>query len=160
MGKKINPKIFRIKQTRTWDSRWFSSKKYAELLKEDILIKEFVKKKLLAAFVSQVNIERTSKDLNVIIYSARPGVIIGRGGVGIEELKKEIKKLENKIIALEKAQKKDSDILSDAYKNGQSEQIAKFSKIVSDRQEEIESLFVDLEMLSKQYEKKEKKNNL
>jgi small subunit ribosomal protein S3 len=91
MGKKINPKIFRIKQTRTWDSRWFSSKKYAELLKEDILIKEFVKKKLLAAFVSQVNIERTSKDLNVIIYSARPGVIIGRGGVGIEELKKEIK---------------------------------------------------------------------
>jgi ATP-binding cassette, subfamily F, member 3 len=78
----------------------------------------------------------------------------------LKELKKEIKKLENKIISLEKAQKKDSDILSDAYKNGQSEQIAKFSKIVSDRQEEIESLFVDLEMLSKQYEKKEKKNNL
>ncbi len=92
MGKKINPKIFRIKQNKTWDSRWFSNKKnYTKFLKQDIEIKEFLKKKLLNAFISTVNIERTSKDMNVIIYSARPGVIIGRSGVGVEDMKKEIK---------------------------------------------------------------------
>ena len=92
MGKKINPIIFRLKQTRTWDSRWFASKgNYTKFLKQDIEIKEYLKKKLLNDFVSTVNIERTSKDMNIIIYSARPGVIIGRSGVGIDELKKHIK---------------------------------------------------------------------
>lgn len=92
MGKKINPIIFRLKQTRTWDSRWFASKRnYTKFLKQDIEIKEYLKKKLLNGFVSTVNIERTSKDMNIIIYSARPGVIIGRSGVGIDELKKHVK---------------------------------------------------------------------
>ncbi|MFA6537044.1 MAG: 30S ribosomal protein S3 [Patescibacteria group bacterium] len=90
MGKKINPKIFRLKQTRTWDSTWFKQKDYAITLRQDIEIKEFLKKKLLNAFVSAVNVERTAKDLNVIIFSARPGVIIGRSGSGIDDLKKEL----------------------------------------------------------------------
>jgi len=90
MGKKINPKIFRLKQTRTWDSTWYKQKDYALTLRQDIEIKEFLKKKLLNAFVSAVNVERTAKDLTVIVYSARPGVIIGRSGSGIEDLKKEL----------------------------------------------------------------------
>lgn len=65
------------------------------MLREDLEIKEFLKKKLSAAFVSRINIERTAKDMNVIIYSARPGVIIGKNGAGIEDLKKEIK---NKLV--------------------------------------------------------------
>mgnify|MGYP001419332704 CR=1 FL=1 len=92
MGKKINPKVFRLGQTRTWDSRWFSSKNFSELLKQDVNIKKFLSKKLAGAFVSRIEIERTSKELNIIISSARPGVIIGRGGVGVEDLKKEIKR--------------------------------------------------------------------
>ncbi|MBI5076897.1 30S ribosomal protein S3 [Candidatus Falkowbacteria bacterium] len=92
MGKKINPKIFRVKQTRTWDSRWFAIKNYAQNLRQDLNIKEYLKKKLLSSFVSQVNIERTAKEVNIIIYSARPGMIIGRNGIGIEELKKEIER--------------------------------------------------------------------
>ncbi len=91
MGKKINPKAFRLRNTKTWDSRWFSVKNYSKLLREDLEIKEFLKKKLSAAFVSRVNIERTAKDMNVLVYSARPGVIIGKNGAGIEDLKKEIK---------------------------------------------------------------------
>lgn len=91
MGKKINPKILRLGQTRTWDSRWFVSKNYAETLKQDLKIKDYLKKKLQASFVSQINIERTAKEVNVIVYSARPGTIIGKGGAGIEGLKKEIK---------------------------------------------------------------------
>lgn len=91
MGKKINPKIFRLKQTRTWDSRWFSNpKNFPKRLEQDIRIKVFLRKKLSNAFVSNIYVERTAKDVNVIIFSARPGVIIGRGGVGLEELKKEI----------------------------------------------------------------------
>ncbi len=92
MGKKINPKIFRLKQTRTWDSCWFKDKDYAKTLRQDIEIKDFLKKKLLNSFVSAVNIERTAKELTVIIHTARPGVIIGKNGAGIEELKKDLLK--------------------------------------------------------------------
>jgi len=91
MCKKVNPKVLRLGQTRTWESRWFVLKNYAETLKQDLKIKDFLKKKLQASFVSQINIERTAKEVNVIVYSARPGTIIGKGGAGIEELKKEIK---------------------------------------------------------------------
>lgn len=93
MGKKINPIIFRLKQTRTWDSRWFADKKnYCKLLEEDIKIKEYIYTKLANSSVSSVNIERTAKEVNIIIFSARPGMIIGRGGVGIEEIKKHIRR--------------------------------------------------------------------
>lgn len=92
MGKKINPKVFRLGQTRTWDSRWFSGKNFSELLQQDIKIKKFLNKKLAGAFVSRIEIERTAKEVNVIVSSARPGVIIGRGGVGVEDIKKEIKR--------------------------------------------------------------------
>lgn len=90
MGKKINPKIFRIKQIRTWDSLWYATKNYAKFLQQDIEIKEYLKKKLLSAFVSSIKVERNAKEVNIIIYTARPGVIIGRSGAGIDELKKEL----------------------------------------------------------------------
>ncbi len=90
MGKKINPIIFRLKQTRTWDSRWFSDKNYQKYLEQDIRLKEYLRKKLLQAFISNIHIERTSKEVNIIIYSARPGIIIGRGGAGVEDLKKDL----------------------------------------------------------------------
>jgi small subunit ribosomal protein S3 len=90
MGKKINPIIFRMNQTRTWDSKWFSDKNFKNLLRQDIEIKKFLRNKLLQAFVSSIGIERTAKAVVVNIKAGRPGVIIGRGGVGIEDLKKEV----------------------------------------------------------------------
>ncbi len=90
MGKKINPKVLRIKKIKTWDSRWFSDKNYQSFLEADIKLKKFLYKKLEAAFVGDINIERTEKEVNIIIHAARPGVIIGRGGSSIEDLKKEI----------------------------------------------------------------------
>jgi small subunit ribosomal protein S3 len=90
MGKKINPKIFRIKNIINWESRWFADKEYAKFLEQDILIKEYLYKKLLTAFVAKIEIERAAKQLTVIIHSARPGMIIGKGGVGIEAMKKTI----------------------------------------------------------------------
>lgn len=90
MGKKINPIIYRIKQTRTWDSRWFAEKNFSELLKQDLLIKKYINKQLANAFVSHIVIERTPKEVNVTIFSARPGVIIGRGGIGVDKIRKDI----------------------------------------------------------------------
>ncbi|MBT4722961.1 30S ribosomal protein S3 [Candidatus Falkowbacteria bacterium] len=90
MGKKVNPIIFRMNQTRTWDSKWFSVRDFKKLLRQDIEIKKYMNGKLSQAFISKIVIERTAKSVNINITAGRPGVIIGRGGVGIEELKKEI----------------------------------------------------------------------
>jgi small subunit ribosomal protein S3 len=92
MGQKVNPKIFRIMVTRGWDSKWFSQKNFRLFLKQDVLIRKFLKAKLKDAGVAKIEIERTAENVNIIIHSTRPGVIIGRSGVGIEELKEAIKK--------------------------------------------------------------------
>lgn len=102
MGKKINPKVFRLKQTRTWDSRWFSVRDYKKFLEQDIKIKDYFKKKLEKSSISSINIERTAKEVNVIIYSARPGTIIGRGGAGLEAMRKDVSRsiIKNKAVKL------------------------------------------------------------
>ena len=91
MGQKVHPKIFRIGGLYTWDSKWFSRRDYAKFLQQDILVKKFLKRELKEAGVAQIDIERSPSATTVIIYSAKPGIIIGRGGQGIEELKKKIK---------------------------------------------------------------------
>jgi small subunit ribosomal protein S3 len=90
MGQKINPIGFRLGINRTWDSRWFADRNYAELLHEDIRIREFLRKKLAAAGVSKIVIERPAKKARVTIHTARPGVVIGRKGQDIEKLRREI----------------------------------------------------------------------
>ncbi|NUM25017.1 MAG: 30S ribosomal protein S3 [Candidatus Buchananbacteria bacterium] len=90
MGQKVHPKIFRIGSLYTWNSKWFSRRDYAKFLQEDILVKKFLKKELREAAVSQIDIERTPAATTIIIHSAKPGVIIGRGGQGVEDLKKKI----------------------------------------------------------------------
>lgn len=90
MGQKINPVGFRLGINRTWDSRWFADRNYAELLHEDIRIRDFLRKKLAAAGVSKIVIERPAKKARVTIHTARPGVVIGRKGQDIEKLRREI----------------------------------------------------------------------
>ena len=93
MGQKVNPTGLRLGINRTWDSRWFAEGNYAELLHADIKIREFLTKKLAAAGISHIVIERPAKKAIVTIYCARPGVIIGKKGQDIESLKKELTKL-------------------------------------------------------------------
>lgn len=102
MGKKINPIIFRLKQNKNWDSLWYAERDYSSLLKSDILIKTYIKEKFESAFISKVVIERTAKAVNVVVHSARPGVLIGRGGAGIEVVRKEIsrKYIKNKNVVV------------------------------------------------------------
>ena len=92
MGHKINPIGFRMGITQDWKSKWFSKKEYKGNLKQDIEIRSGVSKKWKAAFISEVEIERSAKMIRVIIKTARPGVLIGRGGSGIEDIKNYIQK--------------------------------------------------------------------
>lgn len=93
MGQKVNPTSLRITVTKDWRSRWFGGKKYREFLIEDVAVREFLTKKLKGMSVDRIDIERSPDVLNIIIFTARPGLIIGRGGTGAEDLKSAIKKL-------------------------------------------------------------------
>ena len=95
MGQKVNPTGLRLGINRTWDSRWFADDNYADLLLADIEIRKFLTKKLAAAGISHIVIERPAKKARVTIYCARPGVIIGKKGQDIETLKKELTTLSN-----------------------------------------------------------------
>jgi small subunit ribosomal protein S3 len=92
MGHKINPTSFRLKIIDTWKSKWFSKANYVELLHEDIKIREYLETHLRKAGLSRIDIERLNDGtITVIIRTTKPGLIIGKGGAGIEELKKRIK---------------------------------------------------------------------
>ncbi|MCX6762854.1 MAG: 30S ribosomal protein S3 [Candidatus Moranbacteria bacterium] len=91
MGQKVNPQGIRLGITSDWKSRWFSKKDLPRQLKEDIEIRELLFKKLKTASIGSVEMERSAGSVKVIIKTARPGIIIGRGGTGVEDIKKLIK---------------------------------------------------------------------
>lgn len=94
MGHKVNPISFRLGGLQTWRSKWFANKKdYRHLLKKDIELKKFLREKLRNAALSRIEIERSPRVIAINIYSSRPGIIIGRGGSGIEELKKDLSRM-------------------------------------------------------------------
>ncbi len=99
MAHKVHPKVFRIKETAHWNSRWIEKKDFSKNLEEDFRIREFLSDKLKNAGVEKIEIERFPGKINVIIYCARPGLAIGRGGEGIEKLREELIK---KILKIEK----------------------------------------------------------
>lgn len=92
MGQKVNPKGFRIGITTTWRSRWFGGKNAARNLREDVSVRNFIMKKWKQASISDVEIERSENDIKIIILTSRPGVLIGRGGSGIEDISRAVKK--------------------------------------------------------------------
>ena len=100
MGQKISPTSLRIGIQRDWNSRWFGGRKYIPFLKDDLKVRDFLTKKLKGLGVADVQIERGSDMLNVIIVTSRPGLLIGRGGTGIEELKKAIRTVLKKKVAV------------------------------------------------------------
>ena len=93
MGQKVSPVGLRIGINKTWESNWYAGKDFAKFLNNDIKIRKYLSKKLKHASVSSVLIERTAKKTDVIINTAKPGVVIGHGGEEIEKLKKELEKL-------------------------------------------------------------------
>lgn len=90
MGQKVNPIGFRTGISKPWSSRWYAKNNYAELLQEDLRIREYIGKKFETAGVAKVDIERAAANMRVNIYSSRPGIIIGKKGAGAESLKDEL----------------------------------------------------------------------
>ena len=112
MGQKVSPIGFRIGVNKPWESRWYAeSKDFAKFLNNDYKIRKYLTKKLKDASVSSIVIERNSKQTNVIINTAKPGIVIGHGGDEIEKLKKSLSKLvdENIIISIMEVKKPDLD---------------------------------------------------
>ncbi len=100
MGQKISPTSFRTGISKDWASRWFGGRKYVQYLKDDVAVREFLTKKLKNMSVDKIELERGTDSLNVIVHTARPGLLIGRGGTGVEELKKSVQKLLKKKVAV------------------------------------------------------------
>ena len=93
MGQKVHPIGFRLGVIRTWDSKWYEEKNYAKWLHEDIKIREFVKEKLGQAGISRIEIERAANKVKINVHTARPGIVIGKRGAGIETIKKDLQAL-------------------------------------------------------------------
>ena len=102
MGQKVNPHGLRVGVIKDWDSKWYASTKdFADYLVEDHNIREYLKKKLYSAGVSKIEIERASDRVKVVIYTAKPGVIIGKGGAEIEVTKQELSKMTDKKVLVD-----------------------------------------------------------
>ena len=94
MGQKVDPTGFRIGVIRDWSSKWYAdSRNFADYLVEDQKIRKFLKKKLYLAGISKIEIERTAKAIKINLYVAKPGIVIGKGGAGVESVREELKKI-------------------------------------------------------------------
>ena len=114
MGQKVNPHGLRVGIVKDWDSKWYADTKngeFADNLVEDYKIREFLKKELYSANVSKMEIERTADRVKVNVYTAKPGVVIGKGGAGIEKVKAKLQKLTSKklIVDIKEIKKPDLD---------------------------------------------------
>jgi small subunit ribosomal protein S3 len=100
VGQKVHPKGLRIGVIRDWDSKWFAAKDYDKLLVEDQKVRKYIKKKLFHAGVSSITIERAANRLKVSIHTAKPGIVIGRGGAEVEQLRKEIEEMTGRQVSI------------------------------------------------------------
>jgi small subunit ribosomal protein S3 len=101
MGQKINPHGFRVGVIRDWDSKWYADKEdFGDLLVEDHKIRKYIKKKLYISGISKIEIERAASRIKINIYTSKPGMVIGRGGSGVEALRLEVEKMTNKSVVI------------------------------------------------------------
>ena len=96
MGQKVNPHGLRVGVIKDWDSKWYAEADFADNLVEDYQIRKFLKKRLYSSGISKIEVERAADKVKVIIYTAKPGVVIGKGGAEIEKLKAEVQKMTDK----------------------------------------------------------------
>lgn len=113
MGQKVNPHGLRVGIIKDWDSRWYAEKDYADLLHEDFVIREYIENKMKDASVSKVEIERAANRVNISLHTAKPGMVIGKGGSEIESLRKNIIKLaEGKRVHINVVEVKNADAVA------------------------------------------------
>ncbi len=111
MGQKVNPHGLRVGVIKDWDSKWYAEKEFADYLVEDYNIRTYLKKRLYSAGISHIEIERASDRVKITVYTAKPGVVIGKGGSEIEKVKKELTKITDKklIVDIKEIKRPDKD---------------------------------------------------
>lgn len=110
MGQKVNPVGLRVGIIRDWESKWYAGKDYAELLHEDLKVREYITKRLSDASVSKVEIERAANRVNITIHTAKPGMVIGKGGTEVEALRKALNQLTGKRVHINILEIKRADL--------------------------------------------------
>ena len=110
MGQKVNPHGIRLGIVKNWDAKWYADKDFADNLHEDIKIRDYLKKSLMQAGVSRIETERSKNRLKITIHTAKPGMVIGRGGSGIEQIKEGLKNLTDKRVDINIAEIKQPDL--------------------------------------------------
>ena len=100
MGQKVNPHGLRVGIIKDWDTKWYAEKEFANYLVEDVKIRKFIKKRLYSSGISKIAIERTAERVKITVYTAKPGIVIGRNGQAIEELKGQVQKLTKHKVAI------------------------------------------------------------
>ncbi len=123
MGQKINPIGLRVGINRTWDSRWYAGRDYAEKLIEDLKLREYVQERLKPAGISKVIIERAAKNTKVTIYTARPGVIIGKKGADIEKLRSDLSRIAGGEVSLNIVEIRKPDLDAQLVAEGVAQQL-------------------------------------
>ena len=106
MGQKVNPHGLRVGVIKEWDSKWYAEKDFADNLVEDHEIRTFLKKRLYSAVISKIEIERASDRVKIIVYTAKPGVVIGKGGSEIEKVKAELAQFTDKKLIVDQRDQK------------------------------------------------------
>ncbi|MFB1083245.1 30S ribosomal protein S3 [Jeotgalibacillus sp. JSM ZJ347] len=110
MGQKVNPIGLRIGVIRDWESKWFAGKDYADLLHEDLKVRDYIEGRLKEASVSKVEIERAANRINITIHTAKPGMVIGKGGTEVEALRKDLNKITGKRVHINIVEIKRADL--------------------------------------------------
>ena len=100
MGQKVNPHGLRVGIIKDWDTKWYAEKEFANYLVEDVKIRKFIKKRLYSSGISKIAIERTAERMKITVFTAKPGIVIGRNGQAIEELKGQVQKLTKHKVAI------------------------------------------------------------
>ncbi|MBB4825307.1 MULTISPECIES: 30S ribosomal protein S3 [Sporosarcina] len=110
MGQKVHPNGLRVGIIRDWDSKWYAEKDYADLLHEDLKIREYIEQRLVDAALSKVEIERAAKRVNITIHTAKPGMVIGKGGSEVEALRKQLNEITGKRVHINIVEIKRADL--------------------------------------------------
>ena len=123
MGQKVHPIGMRVGIIRDWDAKWYAEKEYAEFLHEDLRIRKFIATKLADAAVSTIEIERAANRVNISIHTAKPGMVIGKGGSEVENLRKELNKLTGKRVHINIVEIKKPDLDAKLVREGIARQL-------------------------------------
>ncbi len=125
MGQKVNPIGFRLVETRNWQSKWISRREYGKFLKEDISVRKFVKDRLQNGAVTTVEIHRAADKMKILIWTARPGVVIGRRGADIDRLREELQEMTNREVSIDIEEVKRPELSAELVGRNVAEQLVR-----------------------------------